>query len=53
MLGYSIASRAIADHFRRNMKQLDNDMIVPLPVLNVGRVQAQYLEQNSIKPTRG
>ena len=53
MLGFSIASQAIAAPFRRAIRPLDNDSTLSIPVHQEGRVQAQYAEQNSIKPTRG
>lgn len=53
MLGSSIASQAIAVPFRRAIKPLGNDMTVSITVHQEGRVQAQYAEQNIIKPTRG
>ncbi len=52
MLGFSIASQAIAAPFR-TIRPLDNDSTLSISVHQEGRVQAQYVEQNSIKPTRG
>ncbi len=53
MQGYSIASLAMTDYFRRNIQQLSHDNIVLLSVSDDGRVGAQYPEHKCIKPTRG
>ena len=55
MLGYCIASRAIAELL--SIKNMDQDeaqeTVAILPIHAEPRVQVQYAEPDSIKPTRG
>lgn len=59
MLGYSIASRAIADHPLSSIKNIGSDnneaqeTIAILPIYDDGRILCHNHEQNNIKPTRG
>ncbi len=59
MLGYSIASRAMADHPSPTVNNMgsDNDeaqeTVAVLPIYGDGRVLRHDHEQNNLKPTRG